>query len=183
MEFIEKYLGEFEHKGGKDVKIKKCPYCGSEDYKFLINPKTGKWICNHRNRCGEQGGINKLKLKMGLKVSMKEMINNPDNDDCLRFDAAKQREFTFLKPEQLEFFKSRGISETTLKANRICNYKNSIAFPYFKDNNLMTFKYRNLKKEFYQEGNKPVLMGMDETDFNNPLIICEGDRQLQSFRV
>ena len=70
MEFIEKYLGEFEHKGGKDVKIKKCPYCGSEDYKFLINPKTGKWICNHRNRCGEQGGINKLKLKMGLKVTI-----------------------------------------------------------------------------------------------------------------
>jgi len=182
MPFIEKYLGEFEYKGGKDVKIKTCPYCGSEDYKFLINPKTGRWICNHRNRCGEQGGINKLKLKFGLKVDIKETMESPDNDECLKFDAAKQKEFTFLKKEQLEFFKKRGISEKTLKDNRVCNYKNSIAFPYFKDNNLMTFKYRSLDKKFFQEGGKPVLMGMDDTIFENPLIICEGEMDFLTFK-
>ena len=91
MKFIEKYLGEFDYKGGKDVKIKVCPYCKSEDYKFLINPKTGKWVCNHRNRCGEQGGINKLKRKLGLKVEIKEIMENPDNDECLKFDAVKQK--------------------------------------------------------------------------------------------
>ena len=99
MPVIEKYLGEFEHKGGKDVKIKTCPYCGSDDYKFLINPKTGRWICNHRNRCGEQGGINKMKLKFGIKVNIKDAMESSDNDECLKFDAAKQEEFTFLKKE------------------------------------------------------------------------------------
>lgn len=182
MQFIEKYLGEFDYKGGKDVKIKKCPYCGSEDYKFLINPKTGKWVCNHRNRCGEQGGINKLKRKLGLKVEIKEIMENPDNDECLKFDAAKQREFTFLKKEQLDYFEKRGISEKTLKENRVCNYKNNIAFPYFKDGNLMTFKYRTLDKKFYQEGGKPVLMGMDDVSFDNPLIICEGEIDFLSFK-
>ena len=183
MPFIEKYLGEFEHKGGKDVKVKICPYCGSDDYKFLINPTTGKWICNHRNRCGEQGGINKLKLKFGIKVSFSEMMQKPDNGDCLVFDAAKQKEFTFLKKEQLDYFKKRGISEKTLKENRVCNFKNGIiAFPYFKDNNLMTFKYRSLDKKFFQEGNKPVLMGMDDVDTEKALIICEGEIDMLSFR-
>ena len=121
MPFIEKYLGEFEHKGGKDIKVKTCPYCGSDDYKFLINPNTGKWICNHRNRCGEQGGINKLKLKFGIKVKISEMMQKPDNEECLVFDIEKQKLFSWLKKEQLDFFATRGISEKTLKENRVCN--------------------------------------------------------------
>lgn len=64
----------------------------------------------------------------------------------------------------------------------MCNYKNNIAFPYFKEGNLMTFKYRSLDKSFFKKVESTILMGMDDVDFEKALIICEGEIDMLSFR-
>ena len=183
LKFVEKNLGEHDFKGGKDIKVKKCPYCGAEDYKFLINAENGKWVCNHKNKCGESGGLNKLKLKLGIKVSFREATSSPDNEEALNYTKEQQMQFSNLNEEQIDFFKKRGISIETLKLNRIANRKGVIAFPYFKNNNLMTFKFRTVKeKKFYQEGGKPMLFGYDDVKTDEPLVIVEGEMDMLTFK-
>ena len=67
-----------------------------------------------------------------------------------------------LGPELLAFFRGRGISEATLKRNRIMQTvrwskkqhspRPFAAFPYYQDGKIVNVKYRSAAKEFTQVG-------------------------------
>ena len=86
-----------------------------------------------------------------------------------------------------EFFKARGISPTTLKKYNITlTSKNEIAFPYYKNGELVNIKYRldikTGKKEFRQEKDtEKTLFGMDRVIDDSTLIWVEGEMDVLAF--
>lgn len=86
----------------------------------------------------------------------------------------------------IDYFKNRGISQATLeKYNITLTQNNEIAFPYYKNKELVNIKYRfdikTGKKEFRQEKDtEKTLFGMDEV-YTDPLIWVEGEMDVLAF--
>ena len=60
-----------------------------------------------------------------------------------------------LSQQLLGFFQSRGISAETLRRNQVQQERHgsgapAIAFPYFRDRELVNLKYRTLDKRYWQ---------------------------------
>jgi twinkle protein len=184
--FVEEVLKDFKL-AGLEYKIKKCPYCGKEDYKFYLNSITGLFHCKHGS-CDEKGSFPKLLHKFNIKTSFKQNNKYKTTEKVLNLTEKEQEEFTKLTDKQLEWFNKRGLSEDSLKYANVCNRKNAIVFPYLQENELKMIKYRDYsfdknykKKVWQQEGGTPVLLGIDKINFDNPVIICEGELDYLSF--
>ena len=81
-------------------------------------------------------------------------------------------------PVFLEWFKKRGISAETLKANGVDCINDIIRFPYFKGGQVVNVKSRPIKeKKFWQEKDaEKCLYRFDAiADGNGDLVICEGE--------
>lgn len=81
-----------------------------------------------------------------------------------------------------DFFLSRGISQSTVNAYKIASDENgNIVFPFYDGGELVYVKHRKPKsqleetekrfKEWQDPGTKPILFGMDECVFTEPLYI------------
>ena len=87
----------------------------------------------------------------------------------------------------IAWFKQRGISEETVRRNRIAKGRhwfpkpnkemNCIVFPFFRDGELINCKFRSSDKQFMQsKGAEKILFGMDDVpDDAETLIIVEGE--------
>lgn len=187
LKFAEKYLGEFKIRG-KEVNIKKCPYCGKEKWKFYINKNTGLFKCQSGS-CQASGGFFKIQHKFGIKVKFKESITNIENgntDGILHIDKQKQLEFKVMTDEMYDWWNKRGISKGTLHYMNVCRWKEYIALPYLQENELKIMKYRNMdigkdKKVWQEPGGIPVLWGIDKIDYNEPIILTEGEPDMLSW--
>ena len=62
--FVKEKLGEYKV-SGKEIIVKKCPYCGKEKHKFSINTEKGLFQC-FSGSCRETGSIGKLYKKFGM---------------------------------------------------------------------------------------------------------------------
>lgn len=87
-----------------------------------------------------------------------------------------------INKQCIDYIKSRGITEDTIKRFKIGTYKNSIAFPYFKYESLIGYKLRNPAKYKGKgmkmwgiTGSKPYLYNVQNVEDENELIICEGE--------
>ncbi len=184
-EFAEKHLGQYKEKG-KELIVKKCPFCGREKYKFYLNKETGKFIC-FSGSCNETGTILKLKHKFGLKVNFKETIsNNVEADKVLNLSEAEQREFKPMNDDLYLWWEQRGISKETLDYMKVCRRKNAIAFPYLQESEMKMIKYRTAvegknKKVWQQEGGVAVLWGLDKVNKDEPVILTEGEPDMLSW--
>lgn len=187
IEFAEKYLGEFKVTG-KELKIKKCPFCNREKEKFYINTETGMFIC-HSGSCNESGSFIKLQHKFGIKVNFKESLENSVNKKTvLKLTLQEQNQFKKMSDEMYNWWLNRGISKETLNYMKVCSYKNEVVFPYLQENELKMIKYRDInikqgekKKIRIQENSVPVLWGIDKVDLNEPVIITEGEPDMLSW--
>ena len=65
---------------GEQIVVKECPLCKSDDWKFFMHPKTGKWDCKHLNKhhaaslkpCGNIHGLRKA---LGLTSDVKAAVD------------------------------------------------------------------------------------------------------------
>lgn len=87
-----------------------------------------------------------------------------------------------INNECINYIKTRGISEETIQQFNIGTYKNQIAFPYYKYENVVGYKLRKPVKDPGKSkmtniaGSKPYLFNIQNINIDNPeLIICEGE--------
>lgn len=180
LDFADKYLYPYKI-AGQEIKAKHCPICHGGPHRdkdtFAINVDNMTFNCK-RGSCGVKGTFNQL---------LKEFDEETFNQDYRIFHFEKKKK-EYKKPQVkskpltqpvFEYFKSRGISEETVKKCRVgVNEKNAIMFPYFKNGELVLVKYRGIDKKIFWRttDSEPVFWGLDEiTDFEKPLIIFEGE--------
>ena len=178
---------------GNELIFEKCPYCGrksKDKEKFSINMTTGQFNC-FRASCKARGNMITLMKDFDFRITQElyEYYN-------------RKREFRdirkYPRPEacdvSIEYMKSRGISEEVTKRYSITlkeGTENQLAFPHYDENGILqTVKYRKTdfdkakdkNKEWFLEGCKPILFGMDQCNFDNEvLIMTEG--QIDSLSV
>jgi len=93
-----------------------------------------------------------------------------------------------LQAEALEFFKARGISAATLEACGVRQENDvwcpalqgkvpwAIAFPYYRDGQIVNIKYRDPEKRFWQvKGAEKILYGLDDVKDSDEVIFVEGE--------
>lgn len=172
--FVKDKLGEYKV-SGKEIIVKKCPYCGKEKHKFSINTEKGLYQC-FSGSCRETGTIGKLYRKYGLIdysgynpkiVDIKEYCQN-------------------ITENVKEFLLSRGITEKTVKQNFfdiMSTVNKEISFIYRKGFDVHSIKCRKTDtKEFRGKKLKDLtLWKLDYCDTTFPLIICEGELDQLSF--
>lgn len=174
LQFVKEKLGE--HKiTGKEILVKKCPYCGKEKHKFSINYERGLFQC-FSGSCREVGSIGKLYRKFGL-IDKSEY--NPKSVDIKEYCSN-------ITTEIIDFFKTRGINENTIKQNFfdiMATVNNEISFIYRKKFEVHSIKVRSIKeKRFSGKKLKDLtLWKLDFCDNTKPLIICEGEIDQLSF--
>ncbi|CAL8460519.1 g48 [Coccomyxa elongata] len=102
-----------------------------------------------------------------------------------RAEAIRRPDCSRLQPlsrEVLEYFIKRGISQATLERNGVKQEFSSkhnahaIAFPYYRDGEVINIKYRTLDKKFWQTpGTERILYGVDDVKNAAEIIIVEGE--------
>lgn len=161
-----------------------CPFChggdNHDEYTFALSIDKGVFVCK-RGTCGKRGRFDQLAKHMG-------------SSDSLPFKASSVSSApAFILPDTLcfppteeiyAFFEKRKISRATVDACHIQSDENgNIVFPFYMDGVNVFEKYRKpikhdkttkSPKEWRSPGAKPVLFGMDDCSFSQPLIITEG---------
>lgn len=174
LQFVKEHLGE--HKvNGKEIIVKKCPYCGKEKHKFSINYERGLFQC-FSGSCREVGSIGKLYKKYGL---IDRAGYNPKIVDIKEYCRN-------ISKNAVDFLSSRGITEKTVKHNFfdiMSTVNDEISFIYRKKFDVHSIKVRNIKeKRFSGKKLKDLtLWKLDFCDNTKPLIICEGELDQLSF--
>ena len=157
-----------------------CPSCSSQRRKkkaacLSVNIDEGVWLCHH---CGWAGNL----------------ANGKDNASPLALHWRKPKYVkpepvppSSIKPSILKWFSDRGISQTTLEETNVGQRKvympqeedftMAIAFPYFKNGELINVKYRDGKKNFRLEaGAQRCFYGIDDIEGENiNVVIVEGE--------
>ncbi len=174
LQFVKEKLGEHKIQG-KEILVKTCPYCGKSKHKFSINYERGLFQC-FSGSCREVGSIGKLYRKFGL-IDNSEY--NPKTVDIKEYCSN-------ITPSIIEFFKTRGITENTIKQNFfdiMSTVNNEISFIYRKKFEVHSIKVRSItEKRFSGKKLKDLtLWKLDFCDTDKPLIICEGELDQLSF--
>lgn len=180
---------------GNELQVKGvCPICFGGKSKdrgtFSINTSTGAWNCK-RGTCE---GIDGKGTKEGSFKQLCDFFGEEMPTGYSLPKVTKQQKKIYEKPdtsilypmteEIVTYFATRRISEQTLLDWKIAaDDKGNIVFPFYRDGVLTYVKYRKPKphskadgpKEWQMSNTEPILYGMDMTDFNKPLVICEGE--------
>lgn len=178
IEFSDKYLYPHKFKGNEIIPFV-CPICSGGPHRdrgtFALNIEKLTYNCR-RGSCGVSGTFSALCKEYG-----------EESDDLKEWKAIyTPRPKVYKKPDVkskkptngvLEYFKGRGISESTVKHWRVgVNDRDAIMFPYFENGELVLVKYRTLdKKNWRTVDSKPVFWGIDAVDTKKPLWIVEGE--------
>lgn len=124
----------------------KCPKCSDarknkNDSPLSVNITTGQWNCHN---CGWKGDVRVHERKREQKKYEKP---SPE--------ILKSRE---VKQKTLDWFKARGVSESTVEKFMVFNREefmpqtsakeNCICFPYFRDGEMVNIKFRDARKNF-----------------------------------
>jgi twinkle protein len=165
---------------GEEVKVP-CPKCSpmrkKKSYPCLnVNTMKGVWHCWH---CGWAGGLIQGEYSKPT-VANKKIFVKPS------FRPAP------LSGKSLEFFRDRGITNDVLMRNHISiesvwmpqieEEVNAIAFPYYRNGEVVNVKYRDGKKNFRQIGGaEKVFYKLD--DIADVTIITEGEMDCLSLEV
>jgi len=183
LSFCKKYIGEYRIRNNQIV-AKVCPFChggGSGDMEtFSVGLYNGAFSCL-RGGCGKTGGFRELCEFFGERPA--KMVSMPSS----RAKRLYVRPNPYLLPvtdEIVSYFEQRKISRSTLNAFGIASSGNGdIVFPFYRDKELIYVKYRKPRKhkkedgpkEWQEKNTEPILFGMDNASFNQPLYITEGE--------
>ena len=160
-----------------------CPKCNGGKGKehslsVTVDADEAVWLC-HRAHCGWRGGVRTGEHRDDYQPRRKF------RPDPVRPTYTPKVET--VNDSVVKWFSARGISKATLDRNHISVTKawmpgpnvevNCIAFPYFRDGELVNVKYRDSDKHFRQEkGAEKILFGMDNVPQDaESLIWVEGE--------
>lgn len=151
-----------------------CPWCSADRKKkharcLSVNLDKSVWFCNH---CGATGGLG-IGQQSGQPTWRKPVWRRPEPQQ----EAAKE--------PAIEWFATRGIRPEVVERNKIIattvympqveERRGVIAFPYYRDGELINYKYRDREKNFRMEAKaERILYGYDDID-DNACMIVEGE--------
>ncbi|CAH9077122.1 unnamed protein product [Cuscuta epithymum] len=159
-----------------------CPSCdggGTNERSLSLcidqDGNSAMWIC-HRGKCGWKGSTQvfagtKPNFSMNQITKLNKKIRQLD-EQSLRLEP--------LNNELLSYFSQRMITGETLRRNGVMQLKSSkqiaIAFPYRRNGELVSCKYRDVDKKFWQESDtEKILYGLDDIMGASDIIIVEGE--------
>lgn len=193
--FAKEINAEAKRKG-TEYQFKICPYClgGNGSKKdmgtFSINLRTGQFKCL-RATCNAHG--NMITLAKDFNFSLGTYVDEYYNNQR-RFRNIHKKERPVPKPAAVAYMESRGISEVVTNRYNLTvqrDAENILVFPFYDENGILQFvKYRKTdfdrekdkNKEWCEKDCKPILFGMNNCNFDNPvLVLTEG--QIDSLSV
>ncbi|KAI3697526.1 hypothetical protein L6452_30619 [Arctium lappa] len=159
-----------------------CPMCkggeSSEKALSLFVSEDGNaavWTC-FRAKCGWKGSTRAFADVKSSYNTMKKLSRVKRIKEIAEEDLNLEP----LCHDLLEYFAERMISEETLRRNSVMQrrYENRIviAFTYRRKGELVSCKYRDLEKKFWQESDtEKILYGLDDIEGASDIIIVEGE--------
>ncbi|KAF9589812.1 hypothetical protein IFM89_028747 [Coptis chinensis] len=158
-----------------------CPECDGGDTReksfslFIAQDvNLAMWQC-FRAKCGWRGHVRAFE-------SGKETYSNPEEIAKVKRIQVITEESIGLEPlcnELLAYFSERNISGETLRRNGVMQKTGSevaIAFTYRRNGVLVSCKYRDINKKFWQEKDtEKILYGLDDIKEETDIIIVEGE--------
>ena len=176
-----------------------CPFHTEKTPSFKYNDKTFTWHCFG---CGENVDIvshmiehNNMSYIQAIKTICEEIGIDPQLEDVSQKKRFEQEEYSKPKTKtypiiekMVQYAEKRGIKKSTLdywrvsgadkafKVNGEFVEKKAFAFNCYDEyNELVNIGFRSGSKDFMQEsGCKLIMYGAWHVDFNQPLIITEG---------
>ncbi len=150
-----------------------CPECSHTRKKnkercLSVNVQSGHVHCNHcgwKARADSDEWINKeIQSPMEPKFKKSDFITTP------------------LTATGVDYLKSRGISETTIREMRIAGDGNAIIFNYYRGDQIHQAKYRSITdKKFWCRSNAKCLYNINSLNGQTEAIIVEGEIDALSF--
>ncbi|OVA05130.1 Toprim domain [Macleaya cordata] len=167
-------------KPGEYVRIL-CPQCEGgatreRSFSVFITPdcNLAMWRC-YRAKCGWTGNIGAL--ENGRKSSVK--VARIDKTETRRVITEESIGLEPLCDELIAYFAVRMISGETLRRNAVMQKSGdelAIAFTYRRNGVLVSCKYRDINKKFWQEkATEKILYGLDDIKDASDIIIVEGE--------
>ncbi|XP_050276476.1 twinkle homolog protein, chloroplastic/mitochondrial isoform X2 [Quercus robur] len=160
-----------------------CPMCkgGDSEEKSLslfVTEDGGAalWMC-FRGKCGWRGSTRALADSRSLSGSL-----NPITKVKIKREITVENlQLEPLCDQIVGYFAERLISRETLQRNSVMQKSCAgdqlvIAFTYWKDGKLVSCKYRDSNKKFWQEANtEKIFYGLDDIKDKSDIIIVEGE--------
>ena len=164
-------FGIIVNKSRGQVKTK-CPKCSHDRKKksdpcLSVNIDEGIWNCHN---CGWKGTLKQNNYMQEIKY----------------IRPTKQPKYSNYTDDVINFFKLRGISESTLISCRVSEGFEympqlgretfTLQFNYYRDNELINIKYRDARKNFkLVKDAEKILYGIDDIKGYDEVIIVEGE--------
>ncbi|KAL8512851.1 hypothetical protein ACS0TY_019114 [Phlomoides rotata] len=156
-----------------------CPSCkggASREKSLSLNISedgaAAKWTCS-RATCRWKGKTRAFAYSTKNKIKKAKKTIRVINEKSLELEP--------LGNELLAYFAERMISEETLQRNGVMQkqagpFQIAIAFPYRRNGELVSCKYRNSTKRFWQEAStEKIFYGLDDIEGASDVIIVEGE--------
>lgn len=159
-----------------------CPMCkGGESVEKSLslfinqNGESASWMC-FRGKCGWKGHMRASADGKSSYGSLKGI------DMVKQVKEITEENLELESPcrELLGYFAERMISEETLRRNSVLQRRYgdqiAIAFTYKRDGKLVSCKYRDINKRFWQERDtEKIFYGLDDIKDQSDIIIVEGE--------
>ena len=200
----EEVIGYIDQKGwhyeltedGNNYKITHCVFCGNDRGNFEVHKDRGyykTWCCQEAGSFYElrksQGDLSvdislgTPEVREGRKSKMKDKTVKEADPDELTAHALLFYSKIFVRQEALQYMKSRGFTEKTIKHFKIgCQKKEgqlSLTIPHWDKDKVVNIKYRALSgqetKWRQEQGAKKVLFNQDVIGQDKELILTEGE--------
>ncbi|KAF3450216.1 hypothetical protein FNV43_RR06296 [Rhamnella rubrinervis] len=159
-----------------------CPMCkgGDSEEKTLslfinVDWSSAVWLC-FRGKCGWKGST----MATAGSTPSYETPNHIDKVKIKREITVESLNLEPLCDELVGYFAERLITRETLQRNAVMqkSYGDQIviAFTYWRNGVLVSCKYRDINKKFWQEANtEKVFYGLDDITETDDIIIVEGE--------
>ena len=183
LKLCQQHIGEYRIRNNQIV-ARVCPFCkggNSGDMEtFSVGLYNGAFSCL-RGGCGKTGSFRELCEFFGVRPA--KVVAMPSSR-AKRLYVRPTLNLLPVTEEIVSYFEQRKISRDTMEAFGIsANNHGDIIFPFYRDKELVYVKYRKPRKHKKEDGPKewqesntePILFGMDNAAFNQPLYITEGE--------
>lgn len=177
---------------GEELTPEYCPFCQGGDHgdknTFSVSLESGVYLCL-RGSCHARGSFPRLAERFG-EESRKSFAGVTRRDEPQEYRLPDTQLYPPTE-EIFRYFESRKINRETVTASHIqANGDGMIVFPCYMGGVDVFEKYRRpwkpkpteKGKEWASPGCKPILFGMDDCSFSQPLIITEGQLDCLSLR-
>lgn len=158
-------------KEGQETRFN-CMFCDDHKLHLYINDEKGVFYCH---KCGEAGNIWKLKRHFNDECvieyrSEKKAYKKPAKDLIEKYSSDASSAKEYLK-------RVRGLTDASIAKFKLGQFQDYISIPYFKNNEVVNFKYRGIGEKKFQrfKDGESCLYNVDNIDKSKDVIVVEGE--------